>query len=155
MSVWPQLQSRRFSGTSSRSAPTSPCRSLFWYIGLIPDLATLRDRAVQVAPAHLRLSRAGVARQQPPLAHYERAYLILAGHLDAAGALRAQRRLLRLRDVGSSGLAHDDLPALLRRGRHLQRLRDGADAGHSARKFYHLSSWSPSATSSYMGKFML
>ena len=26
-------------------APTSPSRSLFWYVGLIPDFATLRDRA--------------------------------------------------------------------------------------------------------------
>ena len=31
-------------GTSSRSGPTSRFRLVFWYVGLLPDLATLRDR---------------------------------------------------------------------------------------------------------------
>ena len=41
----------RWCGTSSRSARTRRSRSSFWYIGLIPDLATLRDRGVKKARA--------------------------------------------------------------------------------------------------------
>jgi hypothetical protein len=63
---------------------------------------------------------------------YEAAYLILAGHLDAAGALGALDRVVRLRDLGPARLAHDDLPAVLRRGRDLRRLRDGAAAADPA-----------------------
>ena len=53
---------------------------LFWYTGLIPDLATLRDRAKtrlrQVVFAILSLGWRGSARHWQ---HYELAYLILAG----------------------------------------------------------------------------
>ena len=31
-------------GTYLRSQPTLPCPCFFWYVGLVPDLATLRDR---------------------------------------------------------------------------------------------------------------
>jgi Ni/Fe-hydrogenase subunit HybB-like protein len=57
---------------------------LFWYVGLIPDLATLRDRAA-VAPVHwikrkvyglLALGWRGEARHW---ARYETAYILLAG----------------------------------------------------------------------------
>jgi molybdopterin-containing oxidoreductase family membrane subunit len=53
---------------------------LFWYVGLIPDLATLRDRAksriAQVAYGAFALGWRGSFRQWQ---HYERAYLLLAG----------------------------------------------------------------------------
>ena len=53
---------------------------LFWYVGLIPDLATLRDRAAgrarQLAYGLLALGWRGEARQW---ARYESAYLLLAG----------------------------------------------------------------------------
>jgi molybdopterin-containing oxidoreductase family membrane subunit len=57
---------------------------LFWYVGLIPDLATLRDRAGaapirrarQMAYGLLALGWRGEARQW---ARYEKAYLLLAG----------------------------------------------------------------------------
>lgn len=56
---------------------------LFWYIGLIPDLALLRDRAgrmgrrgMQVAYGLLALGWRGEARHW---ARYEHAYLLLAG----------------------------------------------------------------------------
>ena len=44
MDIWPQFRAR-WSGTCSRSPPTPLVSLLFWYVGLIPDLATLRDRA--------------------------------------------------------------------------------------------------------------
>src|SRR4026209_2271433 len=53
---------------------------VFWYVGLIPDLATLRDRAVtrgrQVIYGLLALGWRGEARHW---ARYETAYLLLAG----------------------------------------------------------------------------
>lgn len=53
---------------------------LFWYVGLIPDLATLRDRATSQARrvifGILSLGWRGSARHWK---HYEMAYLILAG----------------------------------------------------------------------------
>lgn len=56
---------------------------LFWYVGLIPDLATLRDRAVSQG----RMLRAkimaffslGWTGSNRAWRHYERAYLLLAG----------------------------------------------------------------------------
>ena len=53
---------------------------LFWYLGLVPDLATLRDRAVtrtrQIIYGILALGWRGSYRHW---LHYERAYLLLAG----------------------------------------------------------------------------
>src|ERR1700759_5688333 len=53
---------------------------VFWYVGLIPDLATLRDRAAtrgkQVVYGLLALGWRGEARHW---ARYEKAYLLLAG----------------------------------------------------------------------------
>ncbi|MCC6764642.1 MAG: polysulfide reductase NrfD [Deltaproteobacteria bacterium] len=54
--------------------------ALFWYVGLIPDLATLRDRATtkirRYAYGFFALGWRGSARNWQ---HYEMAYLILAG----------------------------------------------------------------------------
>jgi molybdopterin-containing oxidoreductase family membrane subunit len=53
---------------------------LFWYVGLIPDLATLRDRAKhpvrKILYGILALGWRGSNRQW---SHYEKAYLVLAG----------------------------------------------------------------------------
>ena len=53
---------------------------LFWYVGLIPDLATMRDRAKtrlrQIIYGMLSLGWRGSARHW---LHYEKAYLLLAG----------------------------------------------------------------------------
>ena len=53
---------------------------LFWYVGLIPDLATLRDQAKSPIAARIygvfALGWRGCARHW---VHYERAYLLLAG----------------------------------------------------------------------------
>ncbi len=56
------------------------CSFMFWYVGLIPDLATLRDRAVnrikKILYGIFSLGWRGGNRQWR---HYELAYLILAG----------------------------------------------------------------------------
>jgi Ni/Fe-hydrogenase subunit HybB-like protein len=53
---------------------------LFWYLGLMPDLASLRDRAIgkirKAIYAVLALGWRGTSRHWQ---HYERAYLIIAG----------------------------------------------------------------------------
>ncbi|HWR49734.1 MAG TPA: NrfD/PsrC family molybdoenzyme membrane anchor subunit [Bryobacteraceae bacterium] len=54
--------------------------AMFWYVGLVPDLATLRDRATskvrRIAFGVLSLGWRGSARHWK---HYEMAYLLLAG----------------------------------------------------------------------------
>ncbi|MCX6624423.1 MAG: polysulfide reductase NrfD [Acidobacteria bacterium] len=54
--------------------------AMFWYVGMVPDLATLRDRATgkirRVVFGALALGWRGAARHWK---HYEMAYLILAG----------------------------------------------------------------------------
>lgn len=53
---------------------------LFWYVGLIPDLATLRDRAkTKWRKIMLGLFSLGWRGGNKQWKHYERAYLILAG----------------------------------------------------------------------------
>ena len=106
---------------------------LFWYIGLMPDLATLRDRAadalqaLRVRPVRARLARRSAALGAPsarlPAARRP-------GH--AARRLGALGHLARLRDRQHARLPLDDLSAVLRRRRPLLRLRDGADAGDPA-----------------------
>ena len=112
---------------------------------MIPDLATLRDRARR-RHQEVRLpassASAGTASQRT-WSRYEMVSLVLAGAGDAAGAVGALDRQHRLRDVAGPRLAHDDLPALLRRRRDLLRLRHGADAAdhhapdHAPRALHH------------------
>ena len=105
---------------------------LFWYTGLIPDLATLRDRATsKIKKLLYGIFALGWRGSNRNWRHYEMAYLLARRSFHAAGALGAQRRVLRLRHVGHPDVAHHDLPALLRGGRDLRRIRHGADAAHS------------------------
>ena len=92
---------------------------LFWYMGLIPDLAILRDRAkTKVRQFVYGLFALGWTGSNRHWSNYEKAYLILAGLVDAAGALGAHHRVAGLLRLAVARLAHDHLPALLRRGRH-------------------------------------
>jgi len=82
MNVWPQWRSPLVWDFFA-IATYLTVSLLFWYVGLIPDLATLRDRAGQrgerrrqVAYGLLALGWRGEARQW---ARFEWAYLLLAG----------------------------------------------------------------------------
>jgi molybdopterin-containing oxidoreductase family membrane subunit len=82
MNVWPQWRSPLVWDFFAIASYLS-VSLLFWYVGLIPDLATLRDRAgargrrgAQVAYGLLALGWRGEARHW---ARFERAYLLLAG----------------------------------------------------------------------------
>jgi hypothetical protein len=105
---------------------------LFWFVGLMPDLATLRDRAHNrwraASTAFWRW--AGAARRGTGALRNGFAAAGRAG--DAAGALGAHGGQLRLHHRHRARLAQHVLPALFRGRRHLFRLRHGAGAGHSA-----------------------
>jgi Ni/Fe-hydrogenase subunit HybB-like protein len=82
MNVWPQWRSPLVWDFFAISAYLL-VSLMFWYVGLIPDLATLRDRAgmrkqrgKQVTYGLLALGWRGEARHW---ARYETAYLLLAG----------------------------------------------------------------------------
>ena len=132
MGLWPQFRSPLIWDVFAVST-YGTVSALFWFTGLVPDMATLRDRAKsRVAQAHLRDAVARLARLGQALAALRDGVPAARRHLDAAGALGPLGRELRLRGVGAARLARDDLPALLRRRRDLLRLRDGDDAGDSA-----------------------
>ncbi len=79
MSVWPQFRSPLLWDVFAVSTYAT-VSALFWFIGLVPDLATLRDRATsatkRVIYGVLALGWRGSARHW---ARYETAYLLLAG----------------------------------------------------------------------------
>jgi len=79
MKVWPQFRSPLVWDVFAVSTYAT-ISLLFWFIGLIPDLATLRDRsenrAAQIVYGMLAMGWRGSARHW---ARYEMAYLLLAG----------------------------------------------------------------------------
>jgi Ni/Fe-hydrogenase subunit HybB-like protein len=79
MSMWPQFRSPLMWDVFAVSI-YGTVSLLFWYLGLVPDLATLRDRAKsrlrRLAYGLFALGWRGSHRQW---VHYERAYLLLAG----------------------------------------------------------------------------
>jgi molybdopterin-containing oxidoreductase family membrane subunit len=78
MSMWPQFRSPLIWDVFAVSI-YGTVSALFWYVGLIPDLATVRDRSRttirRVVYGLLALGWRGSNRHWQ---HYERAYLILA-----------------------------------------------------------------------------
>ena len=79
MLMWPQFKSPLLWDVFAVSI-YGTVSLLFWYVGLIPDWATLRDRATtrirRVVYGVLAMGWTGANRHWR---HYERAYLILAG----------------------------------------------------------------------------
>jgi len=78
-SIWPQFRSPLMWDVFAVSTYFT-VSVLFWYVGLIPDLATMRDRAKnkirQIAYGFFALGWTGSNRNW---SNYEKAYLILAG----------------------------------------------------------------------------
>lgn len=79
MALWPQFRSPLLWDVFAVSTYAT-VSALFWYVGLIPDFATLRDRATGKIPriiyGVLALGWRGAARHWE---RYETAYLLLAG----------------------------------------------------------------------------
>ncbi len=128
MSLWPQFRSALVCDVFAVSTYFT-VSLLFWYMGMIPDLATLRDRAThrlgQIVYGMLALGWRNSARHWH---RFEMAYLLLGG--------LATPLVISVHSVVSSdfavsvdaGLARDGLPAVFRGRGHLLRLRHGAAA---------------------------
>ncbi len=79
MEMWPQFRSPLLWDTFAVGTYFT-CSLLFWYVGLIPDLASLRDRAVsKVRKMIYGLFAIGWRGGNRQWRHYELAYLVLAG----------------------------------------------------------------------------
>ena len=130
--IWPQFRSPLMWDVFAVSTYFT-VSVLFWYVGLVPDLATMRDRAkTKIKQFIYGLFALGWTGSNRHWSNYEKAYLILAGLSTPLVLVRALDRVLGLRRVAVARLAHDDLPAVLRRGRDVLRVRHGADAADSA-----------------------
>jgi len=113
---------------------------IFWYTGLVPDLATLRNRT-RGSGAKIyglfSLGWTGTHRQWSPL----RGCLSLPGRPGhSLSHIRAQRCLLGFRPVHHSRLSQHDLPPLLRGRRHSLRSGHGSYPAHTpAERFFSTS----------------
>jgi hypothetical protein len=126
--LWPQFRSPLdwdFFAISTYASVSA----LFWFIGLVPDLATLRDKATRPFPrlfyGTLALGWRGSAKHWQ---RYQRAYLLLAA---LSTPVRSLDHRPGLRLLASSRLEQHHLAALLRRRRRFRRVCNGADFGNS------------------------
>ncbi len=77
--IWPQFRSPLLWDVFAVST-YGTVSLLFWYVGLIPDLATLRDRATnKIRKFFYALFSLGWTGSSRHWSHYEKAYLIFAG----------------------------------------------------------------------------
>ncbi len=121
MGVWPQFRSPLIWDVFAVSTYAT-VSVLFWFIGLIPDLATLRDdRSTALAAIIYGVLAMGWRGSARHWHRYETAYLLLAG---LATPLVVSVHTVVSFDFAvahRAWLAHDDLSAVLRRGRDLLR----------------------------------
>ena len=88
---------------------------VFWWTGLLPDFAMLRDRAVKPFQKKIySLVSFGWSGRAKDWQRFEEVSLVLAGLATPFGTLRAYHRILRLCDLCNPWLAYHYLPALLR-----------------------------------------
>ena len=79
MAMWPNFRSPLLWDTFAVGTYFT-CSLLFWYVGLIPDLATLRDRAkAKLSKLLYGIFSLGWRGGNRQWQHYELAYLVLAG----------------------------------------------------------------------------
>jgi len=79
MAMWPQFRSPLMWDVFAVSI-YGTVSLLFWYLGLIPDLATIRDRAkTRIRRLAYGLFAIGWRGSHRQWMHYEKAYLLLAG----------------------------------------------------------------------------
>ena len=102
MGLWPQFRSPLIWDVFAVST-YGTVSLLFWFTGLVPDMATLRDRAQStVGAGDLRHAGARLARLGAALAALRDGVPAAGRHLDAAGALGPLGGELRLRGVGAA-----------------------------------------------------
>ena len=125
-SIWPQFRSPLMWDVFAVSTYFT-VSVLFWYVGLIPDLAVMRDRAKTQDPQiRLRPVRAGVDGIEPALEQLRKGLPDPGGAFDAAGAVGALYRVIGLLRLAIARLAYDHLSALLCCGGDFLRIRHGA-----------------------------
>jgi molybdopterin-containing oxidoreductase family membrane subunit len=79
MRLWPQFRSPLVWDVFAVSTYAT-VSALFWFVGLIPDLATLRDRAKSLVPRVIYgMAAMGWRGSAKHWERYEKAYLLLAG----------------------------------------------------------------------------
>lgn len=79
MGLWPQFRSPLVWDVFAVSTYAT-VSLVFWYVGLLPDLATLRDRATSVGKQRLYgIMSFGWRGDARHWRHYEKVYLVLAG----------------------------------------------------------------------------
>ncbi len=114
MGLWPQFRSPLIWDVFAVSTYAT-VSLLFWYVGLIPDLATLRDRTKnrfwQIVYGFGAMGWRGSAAHWH---NYETAYLLLAGLATPLVISVHTVVSFDFADRHHPGLARDDLPALLR-----------------------------------------
>src|SRR5262249_605021 len=109
---------------------------VFFIVGLVPDVAALRDNATGFKKKIYAVISLGWEGSDSQCRHYRRAPPPPPPPRrprPAPGAVRAQRGVVRLRHGPGAGLALDALRSLLRGRGHLLRLRHGAhpDVAHA------------------------
>ena len=130
MWLWPQFRSPLVWDVFAVSTYAT-ISLVFWYVGLIPDLATMRDKAkpslARTLYAWFALGWRGSARHWQ---RYQIAYLLLAGL--AAPLVVSVHSVVGhgFRRGTIAGLAQHDLPALLCRRGHFLGIRNGPDTGN-------------------------
>jgi hypothetical protein len=123
--LWPNFQSPLMFDVVAISTYLT-VSSLFWYTGMLPDLATIRDRAHGLRRKFSRCSPwAGPVNMKSGAT--TPAATCFSPPWPPPGHLGAQRGLLGLRPERGSRLAHHHLRALLRGRRHPFGPGHGAD----------------------------
>ena len=139
MSIWPNFKSPLLWDVFAVSTYFT-VSLLFWYVGLIPDFATLRDRAkTKYRRIVYGVARPRLARLEPPLAELRARVPDPRRALDAAGALGALGRLASTsRRRVMPGWHTTIFPPYFVAGAVFSRLRDGHDAhAHHPRGLRH------------------
>ena len=104
---------------------------IFWFTGLIPDLATMRDKAENRTVQKIYgLAGHGMARLRHALGALSEGLSAARGAFDAPGGFGAFGGQLRFRGGHCARLAHHHFPSLLRCRCDLLRIRNGAVSRH-------------------------
>ena len=152
MGIWPQFRSPLMWDVFAISTYAT-VSLLFWFVGLIPDLATLRDRAnnrlSQIIYGIFAMGWRGSAKHWH---RYETAYLLLAG---LATPLVVSVHTIVSFDfaVGyHSRMARNYFPTLFRCRCDLRRVRHGSNSFHSDSRCLWIGRLHHHATSSKHGQ---
>jgi Ni/Fe-hydrogenase subunit HybB-like protein len=154
MTVWPQFRSPLMWDVFAVSTYAT-ISVVFWYIGMVPDLATLRDRSQSKIAQYFygMLAWAGAARRATGCATRPHRCCWPVGH--AAGALGAHRHQLRFRGGVLPGWHTTIFPPYFVAGAIYSGFAMVLTLAIPLRKFYHLEALVTERHIDNMGKVML